>query len=148
MKILEHAFRRAFIYGVQEVRRRIPRIFEEINEGAWDFTFAVAAEAAENIDVTITVKDSDNLPLAELVSFRVELTTLVTGLVWQSANYTITATTGEVLELIADKILLVKTNAVGVAVIRLNIVGAATSFMQAKSVGGRTYATSATITHA
>jgi hypothetical protein len=63
-----------------------------------------------------------------------------------AADYTIAATTGQVLEKIADKEISVITNAAGVAVLTFSIATAATSFLATKLPGGE-MVVSAAMTH-
>ena len=129
------------------VRRALSWMHTKMGNAAWRFTYSIAAEASENIDVTITAKTPADQPIEEVVTFFVALYDDAAGAAPNTDNSTLSATTGEVLEVVADKLLLVKTNASGVAVIRFNITGAATTFLRARYPGG-SGEYSAAVTHA
>ena len=84
-------------------------------------TLAVAAEAGDNIDVTLTVKDADGTAVAAVHGFEVIVSSsATTGAVATDDGITLTATTGLLTKEHTDDLFgKVLTDANGVAVLRL-----------------------------
>lgn len=126
--------------------RQIKAILNMLANGPASVTFTVAAESANNIDVTIQVKDENGVNLASVCSLEANVVSSAAATAFNANAYTITATTGAVVELVAAKVLRILTNASGVAVIRFNTVSAVTCFL-AVVLPNDSMTVSATITH-
>jgi len=129
------------------VGRKFGDIIDLTTDGVMRVSFSVGAEAANAIAVTITVLGASGLPLTNPVVLDVYLLSSAAGTAFTAASgYTLAATTGAIRTVVTDAIASVITNSSGVAVITLTNVGAVTSFVGVRLLGGK-LAISPTVTH-
>lgn len=133
--------------------KKLTEVVETASNGVSAVSFSVGAEATNAIPVTITAKTlrgsgTSNAALDNKVTLDLLIVSNTSTLAYNAADYTIAATTGTVLELVADKCIRVTTDATGVAVVTLTISGAATSYLVPVLPNGELGTASGAITHA
>jgi len=128
--------------------RKLCEVVDNASDGVSTVEFSVAAEDTNAIAVTCTAKTLLGKALDNKVTFDMMIVSNTSTLAYNSSDYTIAATTGTVLELVADKLIRVTTNASGVAVVTLTISGAATSYLVPVLKNGELGTASGAITHA
>lgn len=119
--------------------------------GVDSVAFTVGTEDGSNvINVAIQASDVEGNDIAERCLFFVGLFADANGDAFQTAeDYTIAAgTDGDVVEVVADKLLAVITEADGDADIDFTLTGAGTSYLIAFGPTGKVIGTSAAMTHA
>jgi hypothetical protein len=126
--------------------RKLADALDVLVDGGMRIAYSISAEVTNVITVTITATGLDGAPLANRVWLDILLISSTSTFAPNAADYTIAATTGQVLEKIADKEISVITNAAGVAVLTFSIATAATSFLATKLPGGE-MVVSAAMTH-
>jgi hypothetical protein len=129
--------------------KKLADVMNKFSDGAFNVAFSVSAEVSNIVTVTIDVTAPDGQPLAAPALLEFLVVSSVTTFAPTATDYTtIAATTGSVLEISADKLLRVVTNAVGRAVLTFTLAsGAATNFLAFVRPGGSLVA-SAAIVHA
>lgn len=129
--------------------KKLAEVVDNASDGVSTVTFSVGTETGGNvISITCTAKTLLGKALDNKVTFDVMIVSNTSTLAYNSSDYTIAATTGTVLEMVADKLLRVTTDATGVAVITLTISGAATSYFVPVLKNGELGTASGAITHA
>jgi len=128
--------------------KKLAEVIDNASDGVSTVEFSVAAEDTNAIAVTCTAKTLLGKALDNKVTFDMMIVSNTSTLAYNSSDYTIAATTGTVLELVADKLIRVTTNASGVAVVTLTISGAATSYLVPVLKNGELGTASGAITHA
>lgn len=129
--------------------KKLAEVVDHASDGILAVEFSIGAESGGHaIAITCTAKTLLGKALDNKVSFDILVVSNASTLAYNTADYTIAATTGTVLEIVADKLLRVTTNASGVAVITLTIIGAATSYFVPVLVNGELGTASGAITHA
>lgn len=128
--------------------RKLCEVVDNASDGVSTVSFSIGEEATNAIAVTCTAKTLLGKALDNKVTFDMMIVSNTSTLAYNSSDYTIAATTGTVLELVADKLIRVTTNASGVAVITLTISGAATSYLVPVLKNGELGTASDAITHA
>jgi len=128
--------------------KKLAEVIDNASDGVSTVEFSVAAEDTNAIAVTCTAKTLLGKALDNKVTFDMMIVSNTSTLAYNSSDYTIAATTGTVLEMVADKLLRVTTDATGVAVITLTISGAATSYFVPVLKNGELGTASGAITHA
>ena len=128
--------------------KKLCEVVDNASDGVSTVAFSVGAEATNAIAVTCTAKTLLGKALDNKVTFDLLVVSSASTLAYNASDYTIAATTGTVLELVADKMLRVTTDATGVAVVTLTITGAATSYLVPVLKNGELGTASAAITHA
>lgn len=131
------------------VGKKLADVLDKLVDGAFNVSFSVGAETSNAIAVTITVTGPDGQALTAPVFLDMIVVSSLTTFAISTTDYTsVTATTGSVVEMVADKILKVLTNASGVAVVVFTLEsGAATNYLALLRPGGSPVASGA-ITHA
>ena len=109
--------------------KELKGLLEMNSVGVASATFSVAAEAANNIDTTIQCKDEFGNNVAGVRSLDINIVGQSGGTGFNANTYTVAATTGAVVEVVASKVLRVLTNSTGQAVIRLTNAGAVTCYL-------------------
>lgn len=131
------------------VGKKLADALDKFVDGAFNVSFTVSAEVSNVVTVTITVTGPDGQALSAPVFLDMIVVSSLTTFAISTTDYTtIAATTGSVVEMVADKILKVLTNASGVAVLTFALAsGAATNYLALLRPGGSPTASGA-ITHA
>ena len=127
--------------------RKLADVLSRATDGVHSVTFGVGAESGNAIPVTITVRTVDGRRLDNRVMLDVLLVSNTSTMAYNAIDYTITATTGTVQQLVADQVLRIVTDATGVAVISLSFASTGTSFMVPVLPLGELGAASSAITH-
>lgn len=126
--------------------RKLAEVVDTMSDGGMRIAYSISAEVANVITVTMTATSLDGQPLTNRVWLDMLLISSTSTYALNTADYTIAATTGVVLQEVADQKLTVLTSATGVAVLTFSIATAATSFIATKLPGGK-MAVSSAITH-
>lgn len=131
------------------VGKKLADALDKFVDGAFNVSFTVSAEVSNVVTVTITVTGPDGQALSAPVFLDMIVVSSLTTFAISTTDYTtIAATTGSVVEMVADKILKVLTDASGVAVLTFTLAaGAATNYLALLRPGGSPTASGA-ITHA
>jgi hypothetical protein len=128
--------------------RKLADAVNVLSNGAYTVSYSIGAETANAIAVTITVRTLDGRTLDNRVAIDFLVISSTSTYALNTTDYTIAASTGVVMQLIADQVLRVITNATGQAVVTFTLAsGAATSFLAAILPGG-SMSVSGAITHA
>lgn len=129
------------------IGRKLADMVHRGSDGIYSVSFSVGAESSNAIPVTITVRTLDGKALDNRVSLDILLVSNTSTMAYNAIDYTITATTGTVQQLVADQVLRVVTSATGVAVISLSFASTGTSFMVPVLPSGELGTASSAITH-
>lgn len=116
----------------------------------YEVTFTVGAEAANVINVAGQVKDAAGDNVSGVRTLLLGLFTTAAGVAFNATNYTTIAigTNGAALEIVADKLLIVRTNSSGAFDLNITLSsGGATSYLAQLKADGSIVASGA-ITHA
>lgn len=127
---------------------KLANVMDRFDDGAFNATIAVSAEVSNIVTITIDVTGPGNQPLTVPVVLDALVVSNATTLAISATDYTtIAATTGVVLEVVADRLLKIVTNSTGRAVLTFTLAsGAATNFLAILLPGGADIVSSA-ITH-
>lgn len=126
-------------------------VLEQGMNGVHSVAFTIGTEDGSNvINVAIQASDAAGNGIEERCGIVIGLFADANGDAFQTAeDYTIAAgTDGDVLEVVADKLLFVITEADGDADIDFTLTGAGTSYLIAFGLGGQIIGTSGAMTHA
>lgn len=129
------------------IGRKLADMVHRGSDGIYSVSFSVGAESSNAIPVTITVRTLDGKALDNRVSLDILLVSNTSTMAYNAIDYTITATTGTVQQLVADQVLRVVTSATGVAVISLSFASTGQSFMVPVLPSGELGTASPAITH-
>ena len=127
--------------------KKLAEVVDNASDGLSTVSFSVGAENTNAIPVTITAKTLLNKALDNRVSFECMIVSSTSTLAYNAIDYTIAATTGTVIELVADKLIRVTTDATGVAVVTFTFASTGTSFLVPILPSGELGAASGAITH-
>jgi len=126
------------------------KVFEKAANGVHSVAFTVGAEdGSNNITVNVQANDVQGNPVEEKVALTLMLVDAADPTAFNTSDYTISAgTDGDIVQAVADGVIIGLTEADGDLDIVLQIAGAATSYMIAIGPSGRIIGTSGVITHA
>lgn len=127
--------------------KKLAETVEKASDGLAAVTFAIGAESANAIPVTITARTLQNRVLDNRVSFELMVVSSTSTMAYNSIDYTIAASSGVVVEVIADKLLRVTTTAAGQAVLTFTFASTGTSFLVPILPSGELGTASGAITH-
>lgn len=127
--------------------KKLVEVVEAAADGVASVSYSIGTETSNAIAVTITARTLQNRALNNRVALDLLIVSNTTTMAYNTNDYTIAATTGTVVELIADRVIRVVTDANGVAVVTLTIATAATCFLVPVFPSGELGTPSSAITH-
>lgn len=128
--------------------KKLAEVVDNATDGISSVSFSVGAESSNAIPVTITAKTLLGKALDNRVSLELMIVSNASTLAYNAIDYTIAATTGVVIELVADKLIRVTTDATGVAVLTFTFASTGTSYLVPILPNGEFGSASSAITHA